>query len=90
MTRAWDDPAYKAARAAVRRRDGFRCRMCGATNSLVCHHIRRWADAPTLRYAVSNLVTLCRTDHARVTGKEAAYAPLLLALLRKPPPKKKP
>lgn len=87
--RDWDDPRYKAARAAARRRDGHRCRMCGATKALVVHHVRRWADAPTLRFAVGNLVTLCRAHHARVTGHEEAYAPLLLGLLRKPPPPKK-
>lgn len=83
MSRNWDDPKYKAARAAARKRDGYRCLMCQAKKSLVVHHVRRWADAPVLRTALPNLATLCRNCHKKVTGREDSYAPLLLALIAK-------
>jgi 5-methylcytosine-specific restriction endonuclease McrA len=71
--RNWNDPQYKAWRAAVRRRDGGKYRLCGSTRFLKAHHIKRWADHPELRFAVSNGVTLCRTCHGKVTGREQEY-----------------
>lgn len=72
------DKRYKEWRAAVLSRDGYSCVMCEATSRLKCHHIRRWADYPTLRYNVANGATLCQFCHVRVTGHEDAYAPLIM------------
>lgn len=60
----------------VRERDGNRCQMCGKppkNQALEVHHIRafksfeRWQDANVL----SNLVTLCKSCHAK-DGKHSA------------------
>lgn len=77
------DPKYKKWRATVYRRDGFRCRMpnCGKRGKIHAHHIQRWADTPTLRYAVDNGVTLCKGCHALVTGNEGSYEALFMRLV---------
>jgi 5-methylcytosine-specific restriction endonuclease McrA len=81
--RDFDDPRYKAARAAARKRDGYACLMCHARKGLVAHHISRWADSPSLRFDPRNIATICRPCHKKVTGNEGAYAPLLLSLIAK-------
>lgn len=59
---------------AVKRRDRFKCILCGSNKNVVAHHIKRWADAPELRFVVSNGVCLCDDCHDnKVTGNEAAY-----------------
>jgi len=42
-----------------------RCQACGTTKKLEVHHIRPWHLFPLLRYALQNLVTLCRCCHFR-------------------------
>ena len=79
--RDYDDPLYKKWRQAVRRRDRFTCRMCGSKQALKCHHIRRWVDFPSLRFVVSNGITLCGVCHNRVTGQEEAYEAHLTGLV---------
>jgi 5-methylcytosine-specific restriction endonuclease McrA len=86
--RNWNNPQYIEWRKAVRARDGNTCRKCGikpplASRTLICHHVRRWADQPTLRFAVNNGITLCKKCHSIVTGNEDAYAPLFLRLIAK-------
>ena len=39
------------------------CAMCGMTTDIEVHHIVPWQVDANLRYAESNLVTLCRDDH---------------------------
>lgn len=48
---------------AVFRRDGFRCRACGHNGKLEAHHIHPWSDFPSLRFELSNGITLCKTHH---------------------------
>lgn len=85
--RNWNDPRYVTWRKAVRARDDNTCRKCNvkpkSARGLICHHIRRWADIPTLRFIVSNGITLCKKCHNIVTGNEDAYAPLFLKLIIK-------
>lgn len=86
-SRFYTDPQYEVWRKAVRERDNYTCQKCGfkptkgARIALVCHHIRRWADQPTLRFVVSNGILLCRKCHAVVTGNEDAYAPYLMRIV---------
>jgi 5-methylcytosine-specific restriction endonuclease McrA len=56
-----DKAAWQRTRAAVRRRDGNACVVCGATERLSVHHIlaARAGGGDTM----DNLVTLCRADH---------------------------
>jgi 5-methylcytosine-specific restriction endonuclease McrA len=53
-------------RKAVMSRDGFTCRRCGAKGCrLEAHHIKPYADFPSLRYVLSNGLTLCVPCHKR-------------------------
>lgn len=55
---------YKEWRAAVMKRDDYRCQGCGKRGGdLNADHIQRWAACPSLRYAVSNGRTLCVPCH---------------------------
>lgn len=58
-----DAPEVRAWRAAVLKRDGRACTRCNSTRALHAHHINRWSDAPHLRIAVDNGVTLCQPCH---------------------------
>ena len=73
---------YAEWRRNVKKRDINRCRWpgCDSTN-VVCHHIRRWADNPTLRFSVGNGICLCKKHHKMVTGKEEQYAAMLLGII---------
>lgn len=53
---------------AVKNRDGWTCRECGATDGLHAHHIKRWRDYPELRYELSNGLTLCHPCHEKAHG----------------------
>lgn len=84
MDRDFDSPQYKAWRAAVYKRDGKRCKapFCNhKTKGLNAHHIKRWADCPTLRFDVSNGITLCRACHKKIQGKEEEYEDLFRSLI---------
>lgn len=56
----------------VFKRDEYTCVMCNDKGGyLSVDHIKPWADHPELRFEESNLRTLCRACHYRVTfGKE--------------------
>ncbi|RJQ10662.1 MAG: HNH endonuclease [Bacillota bacterium] len=63
--------AYREWRAAVYRRDKWTCRTCGYKGrAIVAHHIKRFADHPALRFALSNGITLCRTCHAHIENPQ--------------------
>lgn len=74
--RDYNDPKYKKWRLAVRKRDHFKCVLCGSRKRLQSHHIKRWIDFPALRYVISNGVTLCKHCHDnKVKDHEDMYAP---------------
>lgn len=50
-------------REDVFKRDGYKCRKCGAANDLHAHHLIRWAEEPMLRISVDNGLTLCAPCH---------------------------
>jgi predicted restriction endonuclease len=56
-----DMAAHKRFARAVKKRDGYRCRVCGATEHLIAHHNRPLhaggTDEP------SNGITLCPVHH---------------------------
>ena len=66
---------YKQLRFSAFVRDKFVCQLCRMkSKNLQCHHIRRWHDAPELRYQLSNVITLCNScHHDKVTGHEEEY-----------------
>ena len=82
--RNYSDPIYKQFRTDVLKRDKFTCKMCkakGKRTRLHVHHIRKWASASSLRYEVSNGITLCYSCHKEVSGSETHYESYLLGLL---------
>lgn len=46
-------------------RDGYKCQMCGSQKHLCGHHIQERAKHPELAYEVTNIVTLCKSCHAK-------------------------
>lgn len=79
-----ESPENDSFRREVLKRDKHRCQMpgCRRRSGLQVHHIFRWADSPTLRFDVSNGITLCRTHHKEVTGAETLYIQLFLEIIR--------
>lgn len=57
-------PEYIEWRAAVYKRDGYKCQDCGSGKDIQAHHIQSWQSCPELRFEVSNGVTLCKKHHA--------------------------
>lgn len=58
--------------------------MPGCTHKdkrLQVHHIHKWANAPQLRYATINGITLCKTCHSKIEGNEERYAVLFVRIL---------
>lgn len=72
--RNYEDPFYKEFRRKVLYRDRFRCQYpdckCGSKKRLHVHHIVPWSQAPSLRYEVTNGITLCKEHHEHITGYE--------------------
>jgi hypothetical protein len=62
-----DKAAWQRTRAAVRRRDGNRCVVCGATSGLSVHHIVKAREGGS--DAMDNLVTLCRRHHGMADSR---------------------
>jgi 5-methylcytosine-specific restriction endonuclease McrA len=83
MKRDYNDPAYKSFRKMVLYRDGKRCMMPGCKNktNLQVHHIKRWSSASSLRYEISNGITLCRNCHSSIKGQEHHYESLFLEII---------
>lgn len=79
--RNFQDPLYKKVRAIVLKRDGYKCKKCESNKRLQVHHIKTWADHPTLRYAENNLITLCKKCHQKLWGNEGTYEGYCYALL---------
>lgn len=79
--RNWHDPKYKKWRLAVYKRDKFCCRLCGSKKKIQAHHIKRWADFPSLRFTVSNGITLCKRCHNNLAGQEDENAHMLEQVL---------
>ena len=85
--RDFNDPAYKRWRKKVYGRDKFTCKMpdCSHTDKrLNAHHIKKWASFPSLRYVLSNGITLCRTCHERIHGVEEDYESLFSKIVNRP------
>lgn len=68
--RMYAQGAGKAFVRDVLKRDGYRCRRCGAPKagrkSLHVHHVKPWAGNEALRLDRENAVTLCRMCHSWV------------------------
>lgn len=76
------DDRWSQRRQEIMRRDGFRCRRCGAKSKLNVHH--RWYiyGRQPWQYPDRCLVTLCEKCHRHVhLMRHVRYAILLVILL---------
>lgn len=72
--RAYARSHWKELVKIVLRRDGYRCRNCGAGHikdyKLNVHHIKEWSKYPELRFKLFNLITLCEEKCHRKKHKK--------------------
>jgi hypothetical protein len=55
---------WRKWREEVFKRDNYTCQMCGVVGGrLEPHHVKSWAKWPSLRFKVSNGMTLCHKCH---------------------------
>ena len=83
--RNYDDPLYKKVRADTLKRDRFCCQWpnCGSNKQLRVHHIRTWAEHPSLRFVLNNLITLCKYHHDMIWGKEENYEAVFFQIIKR-------
>lgn len=61
---------YTNWRKAVFERDEYTCQRCKKKGgNLNAHHIKKWSKHPSLRYEISNGLTLCKICHKEVHKK---------------------
>jgi hypothetical protein len=72
-----NDPAYKAWRSEVYKRDNWKCKVSNADcyGRIEAHHILGWSAFPELRYNINNGITLCHYHHPRKRDDEERLAP---------------
>lgn len=83
MRRDYEDPVYKKFRLSVLKRDKYTCQMCSCKKGLNVHHIIKWALASSLRFDVSNGITLCKSCHKNISGKESSYISYFNEIVRR-------
>lgn len=83
--RNYHDPIYKKWRMDVKARDNHQCQWpgCKCHNNLQVHHIKKWADYPSMRYVVANGITLCKKCHERVKNQEETMEDYFLKILER-------
>ena len=81
--RDYSDPLYKKWRKQVFARDKYKCQMpgCNTKSTLQAHHIKRWASNPTLRFDVSNGITLCKRCHSSIWQREEQHEELFMSII---------
>ena len=68
---------FESKRHDVLSRDGYKCTMCSKTTYLTVHHIDgNGRGSPTPNNNLSNLITLCRSCHAKEHGTCDGWARL--------------
>ena len=82
--RNYKDPDYKRWRIAVYKRDKYKCQWPGCLTpkkKINAHHIRKWADYPSLRHTLENGITLCSEHHKMINKNEDAYIVTFMQIL---------
>ena len=79
-----EDNKFKDIKRQVKKRDKCICGLCDKyRKGGEVHHIRRWADAPRLRYEERNLIWVCYKCHyKKIKNNEDAYVAILLEKVR--------
>ena len=76
------DERWSQRRNEIMRRDGYRCRRCGANGKLNVHHKRYIYGRHPWQYPDSNLITLCENCHRRVhLIQDIRYAVTILLMI---------
>jgi len=79
------DVEYTLWRESVFSRDNFTCQMPGCDQrggNLEANHIKKFADYPSLRTALSNGITLCTSCHTKTKWKEQFWEPLFTRIVK--------
>ena len=66
---------WASLRFLAKRRDGFKCVLCGAAGRLEIDHIKPIRAHPELAFDLGNLQCLCPSCHARKTRSEGHAPP---------------
>ena len=69
-----DRRRWAVLRQKVFKRDGYRCCLCHHPGRLECDHVKP-VDKGGLKYALTNLQTLCRDCHIKKTQQENEKEP---------------
>jgi 5-methylcytosine-specific restriction endonuclease McrA len=73
---------WKAWRAAVFTRDGYKCIDCGFGGYLEPHHIIPLKETLSRAFDINNGITLCRPCHIATMGKERELARTYFSLVQ--------
>lgn len=84
MFRNFKDPEYKRWREKVYARDNYTCQWpnCTTKSKLNAHHIKTWAEYPSLRFVSDNGITLCAKHHKLIRGIESYYEAVFLSIVQ--------
>lgn len=66
----------------VMERDNYRCRLCGTTRNLHCHHIVYRSEDKSKINDENNLIMLCAEHHILVHSNKHYWQSILLDLLK--------
>lgn len=70
-----------AWRDAVRKRDRYRCRICGSMCRPEVHHIRSFIKHPKFRHKIENGITLCHACHTEIRNYETHYEHIFMRMV---------
>jgi RNA-directed DNA polymerase len=73
-TKGWDGThrygeGWTTTRAVVRKRDEWKCQLCGSKKGLEVHHIRKFK--PDAHHDFNNLITLCGECHRKARNPQS-------------------
>jgi hypothetical protein len=51
----------------VKKRDNYKCQICGSNKDIQAHHIKPYKDYPELRYDINNGITVCIDCHVIIS-----------------------
>ena len=70
------DPLHKEWAKKVKQKDNYRCQVCFSSEDLESHHLYGYEQVDSLRYELSNGITLCLKCHEKmhaIFGKEHIF-----------------
>lgn len=70
------DPEHKEWAKKVKQKDNYRCQICFKSENLESHHLYGYEQVESLRYEISNGITLCVGCHTKmheIFGKEYIF-----------------